>query len=1415
MASGFHCKACTHTWKRNSDLTQHYLKTQNPNCRKEAEAVIAKLRINGSSPRRDLLQRRPRRQSLPKPDATADQSTGLGEKPELEFEEAPTMSFLGDFFGQNYTAEDFPGFENEWEDEDDGDEEIVATEPQWEPERQWQTCQNSGNMAIDPPTNTSKATNSLLHHLPSHRDGIHIQKFGGRAGAPLPRSQLHHSGTSYNGFQQYQSSIADSHSNTWAPFASRTDWEVAHWAKMRGSGSTAFSDLLAIDGVIEALGLSYRNSNDLNNIIDNKIPSRQPSFTREEVIIAGQSFDLYKRDIIECIQALYGNPDHSQYLCFSPERHYADTDNTVHLYHDFNTGKWWWNTQKALEAEKPGATIIPIIISSDKTQEIRRKPSQQGQILLAYLPTSHLEHIKNKAGRCWTLANLFHACMKDLTSPLREAGLEGIIMSSGDGVRRRCHPILAAFVGDYPEQILVTTAYSGDCVTCDAEKEDLGIYPCVHPYRDIEAALEATHIPAPDLWVKKCLECNIKPVQHPFWADLPYTNIFASITPDILHQLYEGVMKHLISWVTDICSADEIDARVRRLPPNHTIRIFHKGISTLSRVSGTEHKQMCSFILGVITDIPHLSAHQSNTLLAATCALLDFLYLSCYPIHTTESLSQLDEALSRFHAHREVFVQLGYCYPNIPFNQIDDWARFVVLPFSSLPVWHKLKFNNTELFGSKTLDSVTVHPSSFKQTGQLMKSSRFDTVLVKLKHGTNWAKDTRVGRVRVIFSLPPDKLDTLIPSDIPPPQHLVYVTWFTKFTVNPEPATGLYWVKRDIESGGLCTASIVALDSIVCSAHLFPQWGGSVPPEWTSETVLDHAPSFLLNIFKDEHVNYYDMSKCKSDGFASASEAKKMATAHEPNSSLLSSSTSSKENRTLRRAGPHSSALPVSQVVSQMALDNEALKSLERERNEWMEEKRKLEQKESDIRQMQRAMEDFERQLNKGKCDIEQQDQELKEREAALKEHEMSLRERETSLWTEEAALAKKECEDVDALYKRWKCARDYHITTIENEKKMIVEWVSGSDTQHIFWLNGPPASGKSSIIAEVIKKFDPTTVTNLSRKVAVVDFLCTRVLVESGNANVIIPTLAYQLAEKDSRYRRNLLYYLESILNGGQSIRSVTTDWEPTKQLEELIVKLMSNSVLDIGKSGGKPNLVILVIDSLEECVPDQYAHNSVGMNLVINLLQGLGTGVKQVPNLKVIVSSRPTTVISSQLDGSNTSSSVVISYDMDRYLSSSDAEEDIRKFYEAELRTIQTQDASIDGRWPSPDVILRLVKQTGNSFLIAQTVCRMVGRADDPKETLNKFLDMPLKEFRSSGIQNIYTPILEQVVQGLAAGELDPFRKAIMTIVLLRRTMSVEDLAAILGVKAFGLQQSLRGVLSIMVVPAPFSHQKSIAVQ
>ena len=37
--------------------------------------------------------------------------------------------------------------------------------------------------------------------------------------------------------------------NLFAPFRSKLDWDMARWAKLRGPSSTAFSELLAIDGV--------------------------------------------------------------------------------------------------------------------------------------------------------------------------------------------------------------------------------------------------------------------------------------------------------------------------------------------------------------------------------------------------------------------------------------------------------------------------------------------------------------------------------------------------------------------------------------------------------------------------------------------------------------------------------------------------------------------------------------------------------------------------------------------------------------------------------------------------------------------------------------------------------------------------------------------------------------------------------------------------------------------------------------------------------------------------------------------------------------------------------------------------------------------------------------------------------------
>jgi hypothetical protein len=170
-------------------------------------------------------------------------------------------------------------------------------------------------------------------------------------------------------------------------------------------------------------------------------------------------------------------------------------------------------------------TAYPVYMTiGNIPKEIRRKPSQRAYVLLAYLPTSRLGHIKNKAARRRTLANLFHACLTFITAPLQTAGITGIPITSGDGNLRRGHPIVACYIGDYPEQLLVTCVKTGLCPTGQVDHDSLGDGDQKCAPRDLAKVLEAleTLDAGGTVYTQSCADAGIKPVVHPFWEKLPY-----------------------------------------------------------------------------------------------------------------------------------------------------------------------------------------------------------------------------------------------------------------------------------------------------------------------------------------------------------------------------------------------------------------------------------------------------------------------------------------------------------------------------------------------------------------------------------------------------------------------------------------------------------------------------------------------------------------------------------------------------------------------------------------------------------------------------------------------------------------------------------------------------------------------------
>jgi hypothetical protein len=69
------------------------------------------------------------------------------------------------------------------------------------------------------------------------------------AGQPIPGRSQSTNEAYKNTVHKYNPADPLHAPNIYAPFKSKTDWEIARWAKLQDIGSTSFTELLAIKGV--------------------------------------------------------------------------------------------------------------------------------------------------------------------------------------------------------------------------------------------------------------------------------------------------------------------------------------------------------------------------------------------------------------------------------------------------------------------------------------------------------------------------------------------------------------------------------------------------------------------------------------------------------------------------------------------------------------------------------------------------------------------------------------------------------------------------------------------------------------------------------------------------------------------------------------------------------------------------------------------------------------------------------------------------------------------------------------------------------------------------------------------------------------------------------------------------------------
>ncbi|KAI0082439.1 hypothetical protein K474DRAFT_1585490 [Panus rudis PR-1116 ss-1] len=481
-------------------------------------------------------------------------------------------------------------------------------------------------------------------------------------------------------FEQWQRDAQHRGETHWAPFESEEEWDLVEWMG-KNLGHNQIDEFLKLR-MIKNCDLSVGSKYTFFQKLD-KLPESQ-KWVYDDITVVGdrigednkmmsERLELWRRDPVECVRELIGNPDFRDAMAYSPQKVFADMGRNVRVYDEMWTGEWWWKKQTTLPKD---ATIAPIILASDKTQlsqfrgdqtawpvylfigniakETRRKVSARATVLVGYIPVSKLTCFKKGPGQTLAGYRLFHHAMRAILEPLIAAGKNGVLMICADGKYRKVFPILAAYVADHPEQCLVVNVKESWCPRGTVHSKSRGeLSECV--LRQVNETLDLLNKhKKEDIDDDELSAHGLRPVYEPFWKDFPQCNIHKTISPDILHQLHKGVFKdHLMGWITAIIGKEELDRRFKAMAQMPGLRYFKNGISGVSQWTGAEHKEMQKVVVGL------LRGAVNGEVLACVQALVDFIYLAQLQVHTTVTLRRLREALEAFHANKDVFIRLN------------------------------------------------------------------------------------------------------------------------------------------------------------------------------------------------------------------------------------------------------------------------------------------------------------------------------------------------------------------------------------------------------------------------------------------------------------------------------------------------------------------------------------------------------------------------------------------------------------------------------------------------------------------------------------------------------------------------------------------------------------------------------------
>ncbi|KAG1888869.1 uncharacterized protein F5891DRAFT_1131976 [Suillus fuscotomentosus] len=332
--------------------------------------------------------------------------------------------------------------------------------------------------------------------------------------------------------------------NVWYPFDGLGEWSLAKFL-VKNLSQTQIDKFLKLDWFQTRERPQFKSKDELFFYMQ-QLPGRRPKWQCTKLKLKGyeseQAIHLIWRDTLKVMKQLFTNPVYVKHMCYDPHYIYQGQE---HQFGEFWTSDDAWKIQDQLPE---GATIVPIVLASDKTPvtrhmgglemhplfltigniqaDVRMKATLHAWRCTVFMPTPTF--VVNSDFQTLLHARLWHKCMDLVCSNLKVAAR----------VARMCY--------------------------------------CFTPL--LLSTIEAKKL-------------YISGVHLPYWRNWRHSNPARFLTPEILHTLHKFFFDHVLKWIKQIMGR-ELDVWFKSHHKRTGICHFSGGVSHVNQMTGWEHRDI-------------------------------------------------------------------------------------------------------------------------------------------------------------------------------------------------------------------------------------------------------------------------------------------------------------------------------------------------------------------------------------------------------------------------------------------------------------------------------------------------------------------------------------------------------------------------------------------------------------------------------------------------------------------------------------------------------------------------------------------------------------------------------------------------------------------------------------------------------